>query len=171
MRRIERWLFWALIVITSMIAGQVPGVDREIEALAQEAAHPDVYEAYHALEGRFVARDDGVVVDTKTGLEWFVGPDTDTTWDEAKSWVESLPVDSGEWRMPTRDELSSLYSKGAGSHNHTPLLKTTGGYVWTGETVGSSYAWGFCFDIGDAYWPRRTYSETARAFAVRSMER
>jgi hypothetical protein len=154
-----------------MIAGQVPGIDREIEALAQGAAYSDAYEAYHALEGRFVADDNGVVVDTKTGLQWFVGPDINTTWDEAKSWVESLAVDGGQWRMPTRDELSSLYSKGAGSHNMTPLLKTTGGYVWTGETVGSSYAWGFCFDIGDAYWPRRTYSETARAFAVRSMER
>ena len=72
------------------------------------------------------------------------------------------------WRMPTRDELKSLYSKGAGTHNMSPFFKVTGGFVWTGETMGSSYAWGFCFDIGDEYWPLRTYSETARGFAVRS---
>lgn len=120
------------------------------------------------MDGRFIVDDNGVVTDTKTGLEWFVGPDRNTTWDEAKSWVESLSVDGGGWRMPTRDEVKNLYTKGAGTHNMAPSFKTTGGFVWTGETMNSSHAWGFCFDIGDEYWPRRTYSETARGFAVRS---
>lgn len=156
-------------VITFIIAGMVPyeGITVDAQDVVQS---DDPYKAHEASYERFTARDNGVVLDTKRGFEWFVGPDKDTTWDEAKSWVESLSVDGGGWRMPTRDELSSLYIKGVGSKNMSPLLKTTGGFVWTSETVSSSYAWGFCFEIGDAYWPLRTYSETARGFAVRPVK-
>jgi len=31
-------------------------------------------------DGNFVAYDNGVVYDTRTGLEWFAGPDKDTNW-------------------------------------------------------------------------------------------
>ena len=158
----------ALTVITLVIAGTVPLIQGGMPVLAQDAVDADdPYKVHHVMLERFTAGDNGVVLDTKHGLEWLVGPDKDTTWDEAKSWVESLSVDGGGWRMPTRDELSSLYTKGVGSQNMSPLLKTTGGFVWTDETVSSSYAWGFCFEIGDAYWPLRTYSDTARGFAVR----
>ena len=170
MRKTGRVLVLAFTVIAFIIPSPMEAAGSEIQFVAQEVEHSDPYRAYHALDGRFVARDDGVVADTETDLEWFVGPDHDTTWDEARTWIESLAVDGGRWRMPTRDELKSLYAKGAGSHNMSPLLKTTGGYVWTGETVGSSHAWGFCFDLGVEFWPRRAYSETARGFAVRSLE-
>ena len=87
-----------------------------------------------AHDGTFIAYASGVVRDTKTGLEWIAGPDRNTTWYTAKSWVESLSIDGGGWRMPTREELKSLYQKGAGKRNMTPLLKTTGWFVWSGET-------------------------------------
>lgn len=96
------------------------------------------------------------------------GPDKDTTWDEAKSWVQSLNLDGGGWRMPTMYELAGLYNKGAGDWNMTPLLKTSGWAVWSGETEGSSGAWGFSFLGGHRFWNDRYYSRTARAFAVRS---
>ena len=83
----------------------------------------------------------GVVFDKNTGLEWFVGPDRDTTWNDAKAWVESLDVAGGGWRMPTEEELRTLYKYGAGTRNMTPLLKTTGWLVWTGEASNSSSAW------------------------------
>jgi hypothetical protein len=136
-----------------------------------DSVDADVYKAYHALDWRFIADDNGVVTDAKTSLEWFAGPDRDTTWDEAQSWVESLSVDSGGWRMPTREELRNLHSKGAGTRNMSRYLKTTGWFVWTSETASSptrSYAWGFSFNIGDEYRPPCTYSGPARGFAVRS---
>ena len=37
-----------------------------------------------------------------------------------------------------REELARLYEKGRGSMNMTPLLKTTGLFVWSGEKKGSS---------------------------------
>jgi hypothetical protein len=119
-------------------------------------------------DGQYVSYKNGIVYDEKTNLEWIVGPDKDTTWDEAKAWVESLSVEGGGWRMPTKEELKALYKKGAGSFNITPLLKTTGGWVWSGKTEGVSSAWYFSFEYGLGIWRYRDASSTARGFAVRS---
>ncbi len=119
-------------------------------------------------DGTLIAYATGVVYDKKTGLEWVAGPDRNTTWNEAKRWVENLNVAGGEWRMPTRAELKSLYLKGAGLRNMTPLLKTTGWYVWSGETKGSSSAWTFYFGFGREDWSSRDFSYSERGFAVRS---
>ena len=121
-----------------------------------------------AREGTFVAYDNGVVKDTKTGLEWVVGPDRLTTWDEARTWVQNLTVDGGGWRMPTRDELKGLYKEGLGNRNMDPAFKTTGWGVWSGETKDSSSAWFFDFDLGEKNWSTRGNSIFSRAFAVRS---
>lgn len=119
-------------------------------------------------DGIYVAYASGIVKDTKSGLEWKVGPDKNMTWDEAKSWVQSLNLDGGGWRMPTIDELATLYKKGTGSREMTPLLNTTGWAVWSGETKGSSPTRG-CFSFYGArrYWGGRDYSGDLRAFAVR----
>ena len=101
-------------------------------------------------DGIYVAYANGIVKDTKTGLEWKVGPYKNTNWNQARSWVESLNLDGGGWRMPTMNELEGLYKKGMGSHNITPLLKATLGkylWVWSGETKGSSRAGGFAFAV------------------------
>jgi len=121
-----------------------------------------------ARDARYEKQANGIVNDTKTGLEWYVGPDEGKTLNEAKSWVANLTVGGGDWRMPTRKELRSLYQKGVGSRNMTPLLKFTGWYVWSGETKGSSSAWIFDFSIGNGNWHFRTYSKSYRGFAVRS---
>ena len=84
-------------------------------------------------DGIYVAYANGIVKDTNTDLEWKVGPDKDTNWNEARSWVKSLNLDGGGWRMPAMDELEGLYKKGSGDRNMTPLLKTTGYYVWSAK--------------------------------------
>ncbi|NVM22642.1 MAG: DUF1566 domain-containing protein, partial [Desulfobacterales bacterium] len=133
-------------------------------------AHPTEPEReVTSRDGTLIAYATGVVRDTKTGLEWYAGPDKNTNWNEAKSWVENLTVDGGGWRMPTRKELRSLYEKVAGTRNMTPLLKTTGWWVWSGETKGSSSAWFFYFRNGFENWSYRSTSyDGLRAFAVRS---
>ena len=125
-----------------------------------------------ARDGTFVAYATDVVYDKNTGLEWLAGPDKDMTWDETKSWVnmENLTIDRGGWgwRMPTRDELKTLYRKDAGTRNMTTLLKTTGWWIWSGETKGPSSASGFGFD-GDERWARQHWvRHQCRGFAVRS---
>jgi len=116
----------------------------------------------------YIAYANGIVKDKSTGLEWKAGPDKDTDWNEARSWVQSLNLDGGGWRMPTMDELENLYKKGTGWRNMTSLLKTTGYFVWSGETKGSSDARYFGFYDGSRSWCFRDGAGGARAFAVRS---
>ncbi|UCD32626.1 MAG: caspase family protein, partial [Desulfobacterales bacterium] len=119
-------------------------------------------------DGTFIAYTTGVVYDKNTGLEWYAGPDKDTTWNEAKRWVESLNVAGGGWRMPTIKELKTLYKKAAGERNRTPLLKTTGLYVWSSKTKSSSSSWAFAFHRGSESWAHHVDSSNLRGFAVRS---
>ena len=124
-------------------------------------------------DGHYIAYSSGVVQDTNTGLEWMAGPDKDTNWDEAKRWVENLTVAGGGWRMPTIEELETLYEPGRGSRNMTPLLEISGWYVWSGETKdnfdleGSLLAQPLKFHYGGSSWIPISYSHPIRAFAVR----
>jgi len=137
---------------------------------------PSLYDPKEiSRDGTFVAYENGVVYDTRTNLEWFIGPDKNTNWKKAKSWVENLDAAGGGWRMPTTDELQTLFRKGAGENNMTPLLKSGGQYVWAGEgdiAKGSLWArWEkSCFDFNfDGYQSQELWwiSSPFRAFAVR----
>jgi hypothetical protein len=128
-----------------------------------------------ASGGSFENLASGVVRDTKSGLEWYAGPDKNTGWDDAKTWVANLNVDGGGWRMPTISELKGLYRKGTGARNMTPLLESTGWWVWSGDTTGSGLpitgvfgAWALDFDDSSESWCNRSDSSYKRAFAVRS---
>ena len=120
-----------------------------------------------AREGSFIKYTNGVVYDKNTGLEWYAGPDKNTTWNKAKLWVERLAVAGGGWRMPTIKELKTLHEQDVGTRNMTPLLKTTGSWVWSGKIKGSSSAWLFNFFNGKKYWgPRSSSKNGGRVFAV-----
>jgi len=119
-------------------------------------------------DGVYVSYANGIVRDTKTGLEWVAGPDEETTFEEAKAWIRGLTIDGGGWRLPTEAELNTLYKTGAGLRNMTPLLKTSGWVVWCTETEGSSNAGTFHFYYGGRHWQDRNLSGSFRAFAVRS---
>jgi len=125
---------------------------------------------------RFAAYNNGIVLDKKTGLEWYVGPDSDTTWNEAKSCIENLNRDEfldGYWKMPTILELKTIYQDGVGRRNMTPLLKTTGWWVWSSEEkqgglnrlLSSSLHFRKCTE---EWRPQVDSSFYGRAFAVRS---
>jgi hypothetical protein len=118
-------------------------------------------------DGVYIAYANGTVLDKSTGLEWKVGPDKDMNWDEARSWVKSLGSD---WRLPTVKELWALYEKGKGKRNMTPLLKTTGSWVWSSKTKGSPAAYAFYFGDGSMTWFARSShsNHNDRAFAVSS---
>jgi len=118
-------------------------------------------------DGLYIAYANGVVKDRETGLEWVVGPDQDTDWDEAKRWVDSLNIGGGGWRMPTIEELEGLYQKGKGTRHITPLLKTTGWRVWSVHH-DSSLAWTFNFRNGYSLRSLRSFSLHGRTFAVRA---
>lgn len=138
----------------------------EFEATMLSSLKPNIMKT----NGIYEAYDNGIVWNTKRDLEWKAGPNRDTNWDMACSWVETLRLGGGGWRMPTMNELEGLYQKGTGNRNMTPLLKTTGWGVWSGETRGSGDAEYFFFDTnaGGRYWYSRDGGAGMRAFAVRS---
>jgi hypothetical protein len=133
---------------------------------------------------RVKALESSVYYEKNSGLEWLAGPDKATTWYDAKKWVESLiSVAGGGWRMPTRKELETLYQKGERCHIKA-FLKTTGCWVWSGETRDSSTAWGYDYSInpgagllhgggckdslGEDWFKRDRSTKFMRGFAVRS---
>ena len=121
-----------------------------------------------SADGRYARNSAGVIRDSNTGLEWYVGPDNDTAWDQAKGWTDHLMVDGGGWRMPSIEELEGLYQKGKGDRNMDPIFHTTGWYVWTGILIGSSEAWGVRFPTGSEPSRYRYASDSYRAFALRA---
>ncbi len=118
---------------------------------------------------RFVVSSEGVITDSKTTLEWVVGPDRDTDYAQAEQWVADCKVKGGGWRMPNREELKTLYMESFfGGANRDPVFKTTGSFVWA-EPEDSSKAWRFGFPTGPSGWSRpRSESAKNRVFGVRS---
>ena len=119
----------------------------------------------------FIERDDhylkcanGVVCDSKTGLEWIAGPAGNIGWEKAKNWAKNLEIDGGGWRIPTRKELETLYHEGKGKRSMTPLLETESWWVWSAEEDENSSSGIFDFSRGTRDW----HSRTPTAFAVRA---
>jgi hypothetical protein len=122
-------------------------------------------------ESQVIDRDDpyakysnGVVVDTETGLEWVAGPGKIMSWQEAQEWAENLEIDGAGWRMPTRQELETLFQEGKGKRNMTPLLETVSWWVWSAEQDDGPSSSLFDFSRGTKDWQSRT----PRAYAVRA---
>src|SRR5271157_1154332 len=67
-----------------------------------------------ASDGRFIAYNNGTVLDTKTKLMWAVKDNgTDINWADAKSYCNNYRGGGYKnWRMPTQDELTGLYDSG-----------------------------------------------------------
>jgi hypothetical protein len=141
----------------------------DIEGFKERAKFMYIFEDLLPPPGqRFIKWNDCVVCDLNHNLRWYAGPNKDTTWEEAKSWVASLDKGYESWRMPTIEELKSLYQEGVGARNITPLLETTGWVVWSGETWESSALWNFGTNRAGKRLLKRNFSKSARGFAVSS---
>ena len=100
-----------------------------------------------------------------------MGPDKDTSWYQAKRWVEKLRAREGGWRMPTKEELKGISIKGIRKAGPTYLpivFITTGTWVWSSDRKGPSHAWYFNYFNGMAGWNYHGTYIHSRAFAVRS---
>jgi hypothetical protein len=73
-------------------------------------AHPEKKET--GRDGRFIAYDDGTVLDTKTNLMWASEAEaTSSTMYGANSFVENYHAAGyADWRVPTQDEMLGLYN-------------------------------------------------------------
>jgi len=116
--------------------------------------------------GRFVAYNNGVVLDTKTHLEWYCGPDKNISWYQAKVWVEGLSVAGGGWQMPSINELKTLHT--TGGYHLAPMQKITGERVWSAQGIDFSTAVFFDFTMGhDFQYDKNVVLTDGRVLAVR----
>ncbi len=135
-------------------------------------------------QARFSVTSCNSITDIQTGLEWLIGADRNTTWYEAEQWTAGLDKCGGSWRMPTIEEVRTLYNPAlkAGTGYYTdgkyfpahidPVFDAIGGgaWVWSNEKVGDD-ARSFNLNQGKAvtYSAMNTFYST-RAFAVRNLK-
>jgi hypothetical protein len=109
-----------------------------------------------------------IITDSSAGLQWRVGPDTDTSFDEAVDWVNSL---GGNWRLPTCSELSDLYQADIVNDDEgliwSDLFFNTGCWVWSTDSSDNTSAKVIYFWGGDEVEYRRDFGMDGRVFAVR----
>lgn len=146
--------------------------ERETVTLPQTPIHsPGFSETAEIGRDRdFIAYSNGVIYDTRTGLEWFVRNDYATSWNHAHAWAQNLSIGGGNWRMPSIKELSTIYEPGRGIRNMSQRFRNTGWYVWSSEKTTFLSAWRFNFRNGRKSKLNRIEGGTSgtRAFAVRS---
>jgi hypothetical protein len=129
-----------------------------------------------ARDGRFIAYDNGTVLDTKTHLMWAAKDNGDyINWADAKSYCEKYRGGGFEdWRMPTQDELAGLYdetktykSKRGTTIHLTKLIHLTNWVVWASETSFDRSA-SFSFFSGKRLWIKQNSYSDFCALPIRS---
>lgn len=113
----------------------------------------------------------GIVHDTRTGLEWYAGPDRAMTWEAARRLTDRLDAFGGGWRMPTLKELDALRAISDGIDTITPFFANTGYWIWAGQTPESSSRWVFGFSYGGEGWGGQAPDDGGRVIAVRPGKR
>jgi len=122
-----------------------------------------------SADERFSRTADGVITDSQTNLQWLPGPDRDTSYYEAERWVPAQTVAGGGWRLPTREELRTLYDSSFGENkNISPLIfKTSGDYLWVWvEVRAGARSSPFPFYSGIEFGRYSDHSKDKQALAV-----
>ena len=133
---------------------------------------------------RFTDNKDGTVTDHERGLLWSKTDNQgDVSWQDAQRWARytfptTLPAASGDWRLPTVDELASLvrdsaYYQGYDTHcgltvNIHKLFDLSCAFVWAAETQGVT-ARLYNFQLDHASMDRKAKTRGYRALAVRNL--
>lgn len=128
-------------------------------------------------DGRFIAYDDGTVLDRGSGLMWAAKDNgSDINWQDARIYCENYRGGGyTDWRMPTQDELMGLYDKAqgyksaCGDEAHlTELIRLTCYFTWASDTRDSGAA---CFRFGGGgyrCWGPPSGASSSRVLPVRS---
>lgn len=135
---------------------------------------------------RFQDNDDGTVTDRQLKVMWAKSDNQgDIDWEGARRWARitfplSLPAGKQEgWRLPTLEELQSLYLKSDDYQGYeadcghrvfvVPEIELSCGWVWASERR-SITARVFNFQRGYHYTDRVVHSRGYRALPVRDLE-
>ncbi len=134
---------------------------------------------------RFINNGDGTITDRQLGLMWGAFDNQgDINWQEAKRWVTftfpyTIEKSYDNWRLPTIEELRSLYSNIQDNHGYQadcgktvhiiPEIHLSCTWVWSAENK-SITARVFNFSRGYSYMDRMATKRGLRALAVRNLK-
>jgi hypothetical protein len=130
---------------------------------------------------RFINNGDGTVTDTLTNLMWAKDDNMgDITWHDAEVYCKNPPIAGyrySDWRMPTIEELKSLYDEDSKGYEADcglrvkifPNIALTCAWVWSSDTQAIS-AYAFSFRKGYQYSTLRLNTKSFRALPVRNLE-
>jgi len=134
---------------------------------------------------RFTDNGDGTVTDHQLGVMWAKTDNQgDINWKEADLWVkytfpDTLEKKYANWRLPTLEELQSLYVPDKKTKGYetdcgqrvkiVPAIKLSCGWVWTSET-SAIQAYIFNFNRGYHYSDRMVHNKAYRVLPVRNLK-
>ena len=154
-----------------------------------------VFNITRAAEKRFVDNGDGTVTDTQTGLMWARSSSPgDLNWEDAETYSKNPAMDSlylkyDDWRMPTIEELKTLYLKDSKGQETDcglkvridPTFEVSCAWIWSSDfpetpqfskrkkarKVRSVMAYVFDLGRGYNYADRMVHKKNLRALPVR----
>ena len=128
---------------------------------------------------RFIDNGDGTVTDTQMNLMWATSDNMgDINWHAAKLYCENPPIAGyrySDWRMPTIEELRTLYDKNVKGYETDcglrvridPRIRLSCAWVWSSEHKAIS-AYAFSFRKGYQYSTLKMDAKHFRALPVRN---
>jgi hypothetical protein len=132
-------------------------------------------------EERFIDNGDGTVTDTQTKLMWAASDNLgNITWHDAKVYCENPPIAGyrySHWRMPTIEELKTLYDKSLEGYETDcglpvkihPSIRLSCAWVWSSEHKAIS-AYAFSYRKGYQYSTLMMDAKNFRALPVRDLK-
>lgn len=121
----------------------------------------------------FALAEDVVYRDTASGLMWQrTDNGADISWFEAKKYCENLQSGGfDDWRMPTQDELATLFRLEAAETTEyfiLPGIQITACCQWASDTAGAKVA-SFDYEYGNKDWGHPRSTVEARVLPVRDI--
>lgn len=134
---------------------------------------------------RFTDNGDGTVTDHRMGLMWAKNDNNgNINWKEANQWVrytfpDTIPVRYEGWRLPTLEELKSLYVNTDADNEYeadcgqrvkiVPGIRLSCGFLWTADENEVTAAV-FNFTRGIHYTDRKVHYRAYRVLPVRDLD-
>ncbi|MFO7570932.1 MAG: OmpA family protein [Smithellaceae bacterium] len=118
---------------------------------------------------RYQAFNDGTVLDSKTGMQWFIHPAADQTADTVLQTVRSLNVAGfTDWRLPTREQLTAFEQEKVPSKpDAEPAFVQKTCCAWVIEPDSDVVDWKFYIEDKNEFWMSNTNTPDQRVIVVR----
>ncbi len=127
-----------------------------------------------ATNGKRFIREKHTIVDTRTGLMWAARDNGyDINWQDSKEFCKKFTGGGfSDWRMPTQDELATIYSfdpKSKRDYSIFPFFQITGSCLWGSDIKKATVAI-FDYYYGSRDWGHPNSIIEARVLPVRSVK-